>query len=200
MLENTHTHNRFTALWNLSGTTRVSRNQKKHSPTYTYRGNQLSLICFISLLRSMTSSLFSPHAWQSFSTISKFSLVYLLTWHPPLHTPYISSPGHCLLFTTHAHTIATCFAVVPRLSSNPSLSLYPLLGILSCSFVPYIRLTIIISARWSATSFSFLMGQVSFHATYYFAHNRCTNLPLTFSEISLLIITITGRQVNGQTI
>ena len=29
----THTYNRFTALWNLSGTTRVSRYQKKHSPT-----------------------------------------------------------------------------------------------------------------------------------------------------------------------
>jgi len=29
----THTHNRFTALWNLSGTTQVSRYQKKHSPT-----------------------------------------------------------------------------------------------------------------------------------------------------------------------
>jgi len=29
----THTHNRFTALWKLSGTTRVSRYQKKHSPT-----------------------------------------------------------------------------------------------------------------------------------------------------------------------
>jgi len=29
----THTHKRFTALWILSGTTRVSRYQKKHSPT-----------------------------------------------------------------------------------------------------------------------------------------------------------------------
>ena len=29
----THTHNRFMALWKLSGTTRVSRYQKKHSPT-----------------------------------------------------------------------------------------------------------------------------------------------------------------------
>jgi len=30
----THTqHNRFTALWNLSGKTRLSRYQKKHSPT-----------------------------------------------------------------------------------------------------------------------------------------------------------------------
>jgi len=32
-LSHTHTHNRFTALWKLSGTTRVSRYQKKHSPT-----------------------------------------------------------------------------------------------------------------------------------------------------------------------
>jgi len=46
---------------------------------------------------------------------SKFSLVYLLVWHPPLHTPYISSSNYCLLFAAHAHTIATCFAVVPRL-------------------------------------------------------------------------------------
>jgi len=45
----------------------------------------------------------------------KFSLVYFLAWHPPLHTPYISSPNHCLLFAECAHTIATCFAEVPRL-------------------------------------------------------------------------------------
>jgi len=36
--------------------------------------------------------------------LSKFSLVYLLSWHPPLHTPYISSPNHCLLFAAHAYT------------------------------------------------------------------------------------------------
>jgi len=47
--------------------------------------------------------------------LSKCSLVYLLVWHPPLHTPYISSPNDCLLFASHAHTIATCFAVVPTL-------------------------------------------------------------------------------------
>jgi len=48
-------------------------------------------------------------------SLSKFSLVYLLAWHPPLHTPYISSPKHCLLFATDAHTIAACFAAAPRL-------------------------------------------------------------------------------------
>jgi len=65
----THTHNHFTALWILSGTTRVSRYQKKHSPTHTYCG-QSSLICFLHLLRSMASSLLNLCAWWSFSTIS----------------------------------------------------------------------------------------------------------------------------------
>ena len=40
----TQTHNRFTALWILSGTTRVSRYQKKHSPTHTYRGHQSQIV------------------------------------------------------------------------------------------------------------------------------------------------------------
>jgi len=114
----THTHTQpfsILQLWILSGTTWVSRYEKKHSPTHTYRGHKWSLICFIHLLRSTASCLFNPCAWQSFSTISKFSLVYLLAWHPPLHSRYISSPNHCLLLTTHAHTITTCFAVVPRL-------------------------------------------------------------------------------------
>jgi len=44
--------------------------------------------------------------------LSMSSLVYLLVWSPPLHFPHISSPYQCLLFTTHAHTIATCFPVV----------------------------------------------------------------------------------------
>jgi len=75
---NTHTHNHFTALWILSGTTWVSRYQKKQSSNHTYCGHQSSFICFIHLLRSMASSLFNWRAWQSFFTISKFSLVYLL--------------------------------------------------------------------------------------------------------------------------
>jgi len=35
-----NTHNRFMALWILLGTTRVSRHQKKHSPTHTHRGHR----------------------------------------------------------------------------------------------------------------------------------------------------------------
>ena len=48
----THTHKRFTALWILSGTTRVSRYQKKHSPTHIYCGHQSSIICFIHLIQA----------------------------------------------------------------------------------------------------------------------------------------------------
>jgi len=66
----THTHNRFTALQILSGTTQVSRHQKKHSPTHTHRSHQLSLNRFLHLPRSMASFLFNLGAWQSFSTIS----------------------------------------------------------------------------------------------------------------------------------
>jgi len=43
-----YTRNRFMALWILSGTTRVSRYQKKHSPTHTHRGRQSSLSAFSS--------------------------------------------------------------------------------------------------------------------------------------------------------
>ena len=47
----TLTHNeRFYGIWILSGTTRTSQYQKKHSPTHTYRGLQSYLICFLHLL------------------------------------------------------------------------------------------------------------------------------------------------------
>jgi len=59
------------------------------------------------------------------------SLVYLLAWSPPPHIPYISLPNQYLLFRAHAHTIATCFAVVSILDhlflvflSTPYLELF----------------------------------------------------------------------------
>ena len=92
-----HTQNRFTYLWILSGTTRVSRYQKKHSPTHTFCG-QSFLICFLHLLWSMASSLFNLRAQQSFSTISLQVFFGL-----PLG-----------LAPSTSYSI-TCFAVVPRL-------------------------------------------------------------------------------------
>jgi len=110
----------------------------------------------------MASSLFNPCTWQSFSeSLSKFS--YSTSWpgilHFMLHTFFTQSlssfrntcPYHCNLFCCRTGIM----------SSNPSLSLNPLLGILSCSFMPHTHLTVLISACWSASSFSFLTGQVS---------------------------------------
>jgi len=147
------TYNHFTALWILSGTTRVRWYQKKHSPTHTHRGHQSSHICFIHLIRSMASSLFNRRAWQSLSTISLHVLFGLPLGMAPatsysthFFTQLLSSfrstcPYHCSLFRWSTKIM----------SSNPRVSLKPLLGILSGSFTSHIHLTILISALWSAT-------------------------------------------------
>jgi len=65
----THTHAQlFNGLW--SGTTRVGRYQKKHSPTHTHPDHRTSFINFLHLLWSIASSVFSLRAWQSFLTTS----------------------------------------------------------------------------------------------------------------------------------
>jgi len=54
----------------LSGTTRVGRHQKKHSPTHTHPDHQTSFIKLLHLQRSTASSMFSLRTWQSFLTTS----------------------------------------------------------------------------------------------------------------------------------
>jgi len=53
----------------LSGTTRVSRYQKKHSPTH-HPDHHPVFISFFHLPRSIASSLFKLRAWKSFCTTS----------------------------------------------------------------------------------------------------------------------------------
>jgi len=65
------THNyccRFTAL--SLGLPGWAGTRKKHWPTYTYRDHQSFFFCFLHLLRSIASSSFNLHAWQSFCTTS----------------------------------------------------------------------------------------------------------------------------------
>jgi len=107
----------------LSGTTWVSWYQKKHSPTYTYPDHQPSASsiyydpwhprCSIYVLDSVFQQ-----------SLSKFSLVYLLAWHPPLHTPYISSLKWLTSFrsTCLYHRNLFCCSI-KIVSSIPSLSL-----------------------------------------------------------------------------
>ena len=177
-----HTHHCFTALWILYGTTQVSQFQKKYSPTCTYHGHQSSLICSIYYDPwHPPCSVYVPDSPFP-QSLSKFCLVYLLDWHPPLHTPYISSLNHCLLFAAHAHTIATCLAVVPRLCHLILVSLSTLYLELYL-----VHLTILISVRCSATSFSFLTGKVSLPCNILLCTQLLYNLPLTINDISLLV-------------
>jgi len=111
-----HTHNCFTALRILSGTTPVSRYQKKHSPTHTYCGYQSSLIYFLHLLWSMASSLFNLLAWQSFSRIS-LQIFFALPVGLGPSTSYISSSNHCLLFaacTPYHRNLFCCSKVTDK--------------------------------------------------------------------------------------
>jgi len=73
--------------------------------------------------------------WHPFSSVhmpdslfaqclTKFSMVYLLVWHPPLHTPYISSPNHVFSFRNTCPYHRNLFCCSPEiLSFNTSLSL-----------------------------------------------------------------------------
>jgi len=106
----THAHiNCFMALWILSATTQVSRYQKKHSPTHTYHGHQSCLLPSSIAIHGILPVQITCLTVFFLQSLSKFSLVlvYLLTWHPPLHTPDISSPNHCLLFAAHAQKDCT---------------------------------------------------------------------------------------------
>jgi len=166
--------------------TRMSRYQKKHSPTHTYHGHQSSLICFLHLLRSM-ASLFNLRAWQSFSTIS-------LQVYFGLSLGLAPSTSYTVHFFTQSLSSfrSTCpyqrnlFCCSPEImSSNPSLFLNPLLGTLSCSLTIHVHLTILISAHWSATSFSFLTGHVSLPCNILLHTQLLYNLPLTINDILL---------------
>jgi len=144
----------------LSVTTRVSRYQKKHSPAH-HPDHHPNFISFFHLLRSIASSLFKLCAWLSFGATSLHVLfgLPLVGLEPSTSYSIHIFTQSASSFAAHTHTIATCFAVI-SVSSIPSLSLSSLLGTLSFTLTLHIHLTILISARWSATSFSFLTGQV----------------------------------------
>jgi len=135
-----------------SGTTRVGQYQKKHSPTHPSQSPDI-FINFLHILRSIESSVFSLRAWQSFLTTSLQVLFGLGVSTSHIFTQSLSSfRSTC----PYQHSLFCCNT--NAMSSIPSLYLSSLLGNLSFSLMPHIHLTILISARWSATTFSFLTG------------------------------------------
>jgi len=101
----------------------------------------------------IASSLFNLRAWQSFCTTSLQDLFGL-----PLDLqPFVSYFIH-FFFVQHMLYHCNLFRCNTVIYFQ---SLKSLLGTLSFTLMLHIHLTILISARWSATSFSFLTGQVS---------------------------------------
>jgi len=94
-------------LFFLSGTMQVSQYAKKHSLTHSLLSwYQPSFIIFLVLLRSISFSLFSLHAWQSFCTTSVQGLFCLpLGLEPSTSLSYISSNKHYLIFAAHSFPV-----------------------------------------------------------------------------------------------
>ena len=94
-------------------------------PEETFTNSHLSWSSTILYKLSLSTTIYSILPVQFtcltvfLNNLSPSPLCYLLFWNPPLHTPYISSPNHSLLFTTHTHTITTCFVVIPILCKSP---------------------------------------------------------------------------------
>jgi len=92
----------------------------------------------------------------------------------PLHIQYISSPNQCLIFATHAHTIATCFAVVSIL--------YHLFLVFFST--PYLELCLL---PWHYTSiwpFSSLLAEVPPHFLSW--HGRVSRVTTVKSVASVI--------------
>jgi len=129
-------------------TTRVSRYQKKHSPTH-HPDHHAIFINFFCLPQSITSSLFKLCAWQSFCTTSFHVIFGLPIWLEPstsysIHFFTQSVSSFCTTCPYH-HNLFCCSINI--MSFIPSLSLNSLLGTLSFTSTLHIHLTIFISAR-----------------------------------------------------
>ena len=139
----------------LSRTTRVSQYQMKRSTTTTLI--IIQCISFFHLLRSIASSLFKLCAWQSYCTTS----LHILFGLPLGLEPSTSYSIHFFTQSAHAHTIATCFAVVSIL--------YNLFLVFLST--PYFELT----------------GQVSLPCSTLLCTQLLYSLPLLTIDMSLLV-------------
>ena len=132
----------------LSGTTRMNRYQKKHSPTH-HPDHHPIFISFLHLPQSIAFSLFKLRAWQSFCTTSLHVFFGLPLGLEP-------STSYSIHFFTQSVSYfrSTCpylrnlfCCSINIMSPIPSLSFNSLLRTLSFTLTLHIHLTILISAR-----------------------------------------------------
>ena len=116
----------------LSGTTWVSRYQKKHSPAH-HPDHHPIFISFFHLPRSIASSLFKLRAWQSVCTTSVhvlFGLPLGLELSTSYSIHFFTQSLSSFRSTCPYHRNLFCCSI-NIISSIPSLSLNSLLGTLS---------------------------------------------------------------------
>ena len=164
----------------------MSQYQKKHSPT-RHPDHYPIFISFFHLQRSIASSLFKLRAWQSFCTTSLrvlFGLPLGLEPSTSYSIHFFTQSVSSFRSTCPYHRKLFCCSI-NIISSIPSLSLNSLLGTPSFTLRLHIHLTILISARWSAISFSFLAGQVSLPCGILLRTQLLYSVPLLINDISL---------------
>jgi len=158
-----HTHNRFTTLCSgLPGWASTRRNT--HPPTIWSSSNlpsttihsilPVQITCLAIFCTTFLHVLFGVPLGLEPST--SYSIHFF--------TQSVSSFRNTCPYQWYRRNLFCCSINI--MSSIPSLSLNFLLGTLSFTLTLHIHLTIVISARWSATSFSFLTGQVSLRVAY----------------------------------
>jgi len=174
----THTHNSFTALWILSGTTQVSRYQKKHSPTHTCHGHQSSPSASF-IYYDPWRPLFNLHAWHVFFYNLCPSFLWSTSWPGSLHIILHTFLHQIIDFLSqqcpYHHNMFCCSTEI--MSSNPSLSLNPLLGTLPFSLMLHIYL-------WP---FASLPAEVPPHFPFFWAACNILLCPQLLYNLPLII-------------
>jgi len=92
----THTHTHTEPFYGSLDFVRDNPGEPVQEETFTHShldGHQSCLICFLQItIHGMV-----PVQFMCLTVFfHNLSPSFLLAWHPPLHTPYISSPNHCL--------------------------------------------------------------------------------------------------------
>jgi len=122
-------------------------------------------------------------------SVSKFSWVTSCPGTPTSYSIHFFFQSlSCVQSTCPYHWNLFCCSI-EIMSSDPSLSLNRLFGTLPFSLTPHIHLTILISAYWCATSFSFLMGQVWVPGNILLRTQLLYNLPLTINYWKAMVPT-----------
>jgi len=182
LLEHTHKHTHTQPFY--SSLDFVQDNPGEPVPEETFIHSPIMVINHpLSAIMIMASSIFSLCAGPSFSTISVQVFFCLPLGLAPstsysIHFFTRSLSSFCITFPYHRNLFCCSTEIM---SSIPSLSLNPLLGTLSGSFTPHIHLTILISVRWIATSFSFFTSQISLPCNILLHTQLLYSLPLTIS-------------------